>query len=543
MRDILTKVMISVFLFAPIYATALDVAKDEITEGIDTSISFINYQGTHKETDSFEEIYEIGSILGNKMSENAGTGSYFNKYTFIHAVGPKDETGFDADILILSNQARVDHIRNLRLIIRAYLETAYGYERDTADSLAKFITFYNAQYRNDIDFFTKRYKPTVHKHLSKEKAGLSLRYNEWPGNTQVVIPLIQTTDGEPGGPSASELSDKRVIESAREDDDKGVEDRKNMVELRERQLEEKKKDTEEQEQKIEEEEKQLQEEESEIQQEQEETQEQIEKLEQQKQQLEDEEQTTETEEERQQIEQQQKEISRERQEAEEKQKELSQQQQEVEDKQKELAEEKQEVSESKQQIEEEQQDIQQERESIAEDQKSVFEKEESTGTTGKDVVFYKVSKQSGIYKGIFYLVDRNTGTAFRNTKGKTIYGRAYIINNSTIIAKTEKSGSNGNIVLSGISAKSLEETKTSQVNIYIDSMLIQYNDSVYAVIEREGRYTLGMFNNQLELKNETSESIAPYTMIRQEKTEIIVQSEGGDMLIYDSELNLQKRME
>jgi hypothetical protein len=124
----------------------------------------------------------------------------------------------------------VDHIRNLRTIIQGYLQEAYDYSERDAAVLAEFITVYNAVYRGNWDFFTSRYKTPVIENLTREKAGLSIRYDEWPGRTLILIPLghgINPVD-------TSAISDKRVIEELRREEDQGVPQRQEMVELKER---------------------------------------------------------------------------------------------------------------------------------------------------------------------------------------------------------------------------------------------------------------------------------------------------------------------
>jgi len=97
--------------------------------------------------------------------------------------------------------------------------------------LAEYITIYNAVYRGSWDYFSGRYKAQVIGNLDKNKAGLSIRYDEWPGRTMMLIPL------GPGGLSAidtSVISDKRVVEELRKEDDKGIPQRQGMVDIKER---------------------------------------------------------------------------------------------------------------------------------------------------------------------------------------------------------------------------------------------------------------------------------------------------------------------
>ena len=85
-----------------------------------------------------------------------------------------------------------------------------------------------------MDFFSSKYKGIVINNLSKQKAGLALSYNQWPGATQIVIPLGEVVDGGLSTVDTSAISDKNVVSSMKEDDDKGIEARKDLVNIKER---------------------------------------------------------------------------------------------------------------------------------------------------------------------------------------------------------------------------------------------------------------------------------------------------------------------
>lgn len=215
-------------------AQSLEVDRKELEADSSAEIVFVNYVGPYSVVNTEEEIRGIGSALGRaiKNSESAGSRS---TYFVIHAVDPSVATGFDADILFLGPGSGVDHIDNVRRIISSYLTSAYGYSDADAATLARFITVYNAVYRGKLDVFSKRYKPVVVKHLTAEAAGLSTRYDQWPGKTQLVIPLSdQRLAGTISTVDTSALTAKEVTERIKEDGKEGTAARKDMVELKER---------------------------------------------------------------------------------------------------------------------------------------------------------------------------------------------------------------------------------------------------------------------------------------------------------------------
>ena len=216
---------------------ALEVNQPELESVGKDTIEFINYTGPHTVINTKDEISGIGSSLGEKVAPNVATNYATgdnNKYYVIHAVDSSVTTGLDADILILGKNANVDHIRNLRSIISSYLVSAYGYAKEDADTLAVFITVYNAVYRNDLDTYKSKYKEVVTKNLTKENCGISVNYKDWPGNTQLVIPLLNPVDGGLSTIDTTIISDSTVIESMQEEDERGVDERKNLVDIKER---------------------------------------------------------------------------------------------------------------------------------------------------------------------------------------------------------------------------------------------------------------------------------------------------------------------
>jgi FKBP-type peptidyl-prolyl cis-trans isomerase len=73
--------------------------------------------------------------------------------------------------------------------------------------------------------------------LTADKAGLSTNYEEWAGKSQIVIPLAKIGGGL-STIDTSVISDKKVVESMQEEDDKGVDERKKLVDFKEREAEE-----------------------------------------------------------------------------------------------------------------------------------------------------------------------------------------------------------------------------------------------------------------------------------------------------------------
>ncbi|GAB1481364.1 P83/100 family protein [Treponema sp.] len=213
---------------------ALEVDRIELEKSKAERVVFINYEGPHARIETLEDIRSIGLALGRAIKAGATRAGATNRYFAIHSVAGVAEGRLDADIFGLGVDAGVDHISNLRLILQGYLEGAYDYSAKDARLLSDFITIYNAVYRGNWDYFQSRYKNGVISQLSSDKAGLSLRFDEWPGRALIVIPLAIAKPGSLSALDTSPLTDKKVVDELRKDPAKGVETRKDMVDLKER---------------------------------------------------------------------------------------------------------------------------------------------------------------------------------------------------------------------------------------------------------------------------------------------------------------------
>ncbi|MCQ2613750.1 MAG: hypothetical protein MJ183_09150 [Treponemataceae bacterium] len=223
--------------------SAVEVSRDElrnVTAGNET-IEFINYNGPHAVINSIAEIMAIGSDLGKVVAEDTGTSADVgkeNRYFVKHIVDSSEKGKLDADIFVVGSDAGVDHIVNLRRILAGYLGAAYGYDEKDSATLATFITVYNAVYRGNMAPFVAKYKSAVIAAIETENVGLSLNYTDWAGNTAIIIPLLKPVDGGLNTIDTSIISDANVINSMRDDEGRGVEDRKDMVDLKEREADE-----------------------------------------------------------------------------------------------------------------------------------------------------------------------------------------------------------------------------------------------------------------------------------------------------------------
>ncbi len=239
--------------------TSLEVDVDEIKT---KKVEFQNYRGRPRKVDPVRGIRMIGSKLGygsRKTGPNRWY-RYHRKYSILRAISQEEKDKFSADIFSIDPAARVNHIKNVRRITIAYLQSMYGYSYRDARALTYFVTYYNAVHRGDMPYLKTKYKKVVLKHLNSGNAGISTKYYEWPGRTRMIIPL---TDVDKRGKirliDPFIIADEKTRKLSRKDDD-NLKERKDLIDLQKRKLEDDKSKTEEDKKKLEEDKKRLEEE-------------------------------------------------------------------------------------------------------------------------------------------------------------------------------------------------------------------------------------------------------------------------------------------
>ncbi|WGK68882.1 P83/100 family protein [Candidatus Haliotispira prima] len=213
-----------------------DVARNEL-ESVEP-VDFTSYVGPHDGVDSLADIIAIGTSLANLDEE--GRSDYGGKYSIRHIPGDGPGGLLGADILSLSPRAGVDHVRNLRHIISGYLQARYGYEADAADTVSTFVTYYNAYFYRNAKYFGQKFNEAVNGALSAEAIGLSRNYAEWPGATEILIPLsANPIFGQESGPNLDETGKKVIatyLKDGEEDKQAAKDVRQDMLDLRREKL-------------------------------------------------------------------------------------------------------------------------------------------------------------------------------------------------------------------------------------------------------------------------------------------------------------------
>ena len=538
MKKILSVFFVSLLISTNIFA--LEVDKTELQSTKSTTIEFISYTGPHKIIDSVEAIKGIGKSLGKEIApsrDTSKTANLGNKYTVIHAIDENETGKFDADIIFINKDANVDHITNLRRIISAYLVSAYDYSEADADTLAVFITVYNAVYRGDLDSFKNKYKDVVVKNLSSNNCGLSVNYKDWPGSSEIVIPLYDVKNGGLSTIETSVISDKKVVESMKEDDDKNIESRKEMVDIKEREAEESQEKANAAQKKAVEEQKKLKEEKQKTKEAKAEAKEAEKKSEQAKAEAEEAKKEAEAnpeDEELQKVaEEKQEEAEAAEQKAEEKQEALEEQQKAEATQEEKTEEAKEEAKTEQERADKKQTEAQTERKDIAKDQQIVQNNEIKEASTPSSYGIVLTDEANILSKLVKF--NSKTGEIIKSSPVTVIRNRTIYKTPDAYIAIAGENEGNGTIKLVLIDIETMEIFAESEETVSDTSVLVNDGNEYYCVINYDDDWVVGKYDETLALKLKSKVNVKQSTPITVTESGIVVTDKNGNLKLLSKE--------
>jgi len=521
------KKLISSFfvMIAAVAVWSLEVNTSELKNVNDQNeIQFINYEGPHSVINSAASIKGIGSEIGSQVSNSLDTSNLKgnpSKYYVIHAVDLSVKGKLDADILVIGPDAEVDHINNLRRIISGYLSSAYNYSEQDSDTLAVFITVYNAVYRGFLDLLKNKYKDVVISNLDETNCGLSVNYEEWAGKSQIIIPLFDVMNGGISTIDTSVISDKSVVQSMKMDDDMNLESRKNLVDIKEREVDEATAAAKDAQKKSVENQKLLEKEKektAELKQEADESKAEA----QEKKQIADE--NPENEELKKQAEEAQEEY-------EAKQSEYEAQKEHQQQIEKQTAESKEYAKEQQALADRKQTEAQSDRKEIAKDQTIVQEREIAQASIIPEYAIILVDGKKQFSRIVKY--DSATGEVIKNSPVTVIRSREFYKVGNNYLAIAGENKKNGAVKLVLIDSEKLEIIAESTNVIAEHSVLISDAESYYCVIQENKEYYLGKFDTSLMLRMKSALPVAQNTSITVTENAIVVTGNDGKLKAFD----------
>jgi chemotaxis protein histidine kinase CheA len=529
--------MLTAFLASP-SVFAIEVDKAELESTRNSSIIFINYEGPHARIESREDIRGIGYALGRAIKAGALRAGSTNRYFAIHSV-TNGTTQLDADIFGLGIDVGVDHIKNLRLILQGYLEGAYDYSASDAALLAQFITIYNAVYRGNWNYFTSRYTPKVIAELTKEKAGLSIRFDEWPGQALILIPLATGQAGSLSAIDTSQITQKPVIEQLKKDENLGLDTRKDMVDLKEREAQEARQTAQVQKEAIAQEEARLAAEKAALEQE---------KVRLAEEKARAEQAATEKTGTAQQggtvtttaDSQKTNEKATSREELAAKEEAIKAQEQAIAEKEQALQAQKQEAAAAEARAEQKETEAKAERAEIARDQQQVIQRQEAAKTEPDGILGISLLQNTNAL-GRLVLVNPTNGTAMKQSTLNTINSRAMLILADKIIAIAGQAQGSGAVRLVQIDPKSLEMLKQGDVDIAATSLLWSQGQDIYALANTAGKLYLARFDQNLQLLTKSSTEVHPFASVLFYGDTLLTQKADGTPLLMNSKDLTEKK--
>ena len=522
MKKITCLLLISLLSISSIFS--LEVDKNELNTTGNEIIEFINYTGPHKVIDSAQAIKEIGSDLGKDISLSVSSTNGSNeKYYVVHSVTSESKDQLDADIIYIGSTATVDHVDNLRRIISGYLQSAYDYSEKDANTLAVFITVYNAVYRGKLETFKSKYTEDVVKNLSSENCGLSTNYKDWPGKSEIVIPLFDVKNGGLSTVDTSVIADSKVVDSMQEDEDRNIDSRKDMVDLKEREADESSEKAQEAQKEAVQEQKVLNETKKEAEEAKKEAEEAKKEAEEAKKVAEENPNDKKAQETAKEAEKKAEEATSK---AEEKQQQVEEQQKKTDDA-KEAAKEAQEIADKKQN------EAQTERKEIAQDQQEIQQEKIAEAKANTEYGIIIVDEENLLSRLVKFNSDN--GEIIRKSPVAVIRNRTIFEVGSEgseqFISVAGENAGNGTIKLVLMDQDNMEITRESNETLSEDSVLVKDGDDYYCVIDDNGKWVVAKYNAELSLRYKSSIAVKSSTPITITKSGVVVTDSTGQLML------------
>jgi pyruvate/2-oxoglutarate dehydrogenase complex dihydrolipoamide acyltransferase (E2) component len=504
-------IILGILFCGPLFtAGAQEAVDNDELEKNQAPVVFINYEGPYARIETREQIRAIGVGLGRSI-QNGRTGP-LNRYFVIHSVSAPDGDRLDADIFGLGVDVGVDHIRNLRTIVQGYLQESYGYSAGDAALLAQYITVYNAVVRGNWNYIDSRYKQPVIKERTPEKVGLSIRFDEWPGRTLMVIPLGTGRSGSLSAVDTSSITSQEVVEELRRDDDRGIEQRKDMVELKEREADQAAQEAALQREAITQEERRIAEERAAAAREREEAARQ-----------------------RQQNEQAQRTPQEQRQEQQQtaaREAEADKQEEDLNKREQALDQQRTEAAASETRAEQKTAEAQQEREDIARDQQQIIDQTAAQPQTAGGVLGVRIANTDSSL-GRIVQVNPSFGSELRSSSLNTVNARTVTFIQGKLLAVAGENRGNGAIRLVELSPQTLEMLRQGDDDIHPGSLLWVSGSDLYAITLSKGVLNLARFNTDFAIQAKSAIAVHPYASVTFYENRLLTQYSDGRAAILD----------
>ncbi|HPR36449.1 MAG TPA: P83/100 family protein [Spirochaetota bacterium] len=533
------KILFIMILILSTFTTlsALEVDVDEISKS--GRVNFTNYEGTGSKYESVSQIKSIGYQLSYKKKQGGESGifRYHMKYHVLRVASEEPEK-YSSDIFFIDKNARVDHIKNVRRIISAYLEGSYSYTAREADAIALYLTYYNAVYRGNTGYFASKYSQNILKHITTQNAGISTKYNEWPGKTAIVIPLTkESKKGKLEKIDPFAISDEKTSREVKKDKET-KDERKELIELKKedikksktgleedkKKLEEKKKTVTEEKKKTEEKKEEIVKKKEEIKKEKEETSKIKDPEEKKKKEEEIKKKEEEVKKEEKQIKESEEKIKKEEETIKKTEEETEKKEEEIKKKEenvkKETSEETAEKKDEKDTSTEEtltkkEEELKKKEEELDKREDLLKDKQTDPNVFGLKLYYLKVKDylEGGHYNNELYMINASTKKIDFKSPISNICGRRYDVFSGGIVVITHQGDHVSGHRLTLIDREKLTVKATGVDDIFWRSFIEIRENSIYAIVKDGNSYHLGKFDQELKLVAKSKEKINEDTFI------------------------------
>jgi chemotaxis protein histidine kinase CheA len=380
-------------------------------------------------------------------------------------------------------------------------------------------------------YFESRFKRPVLEHLTRERVGLSIRYDEWPGQTLMVIPLGPPIGGPLSAIHTTPLTDAQVTEYLRQQPDMGLDIRRDMVDLMERQADEAAQQAAVQREAIREDEQRIAEERQQAQQQQQQAQQAQQQAQQQQQQIAEQQQDPAADQAA--LAQQQREAEQREREAQEQQREAEERQAELDRQEEELQRQREVADQLEQMAEDRADEAQDARRGIAEDMQARIDQEDLRPTPVEGILGTSIISQNASL-GRIVKMDPETGRELRRSNLNTVNVRTLTQINNRLIAIAGEARGDGAIRLIEINPDTLEMMRQGDDDMSPNSLIWVNGSDFYAITSTGGIFYLARFNQDLERQARSSITIHPFAAVSISGNYIITQRSDGSAVLLNA---------
>lgn len=538
--------LMAVMLFAGITGPIFSQEKPSIAEEALTAPTVRFENRTNRRATPAARQYERN--LGIRIAENA-----INDRTApvadiqIFRVFDANKERYGADVIVLGPKTDFGHILAIQRVIAGYLERAFEFKPEQAETMSLFIIYYNAEIRSRPELIEKSFSDAVIAKLDAKKAGIDRSYKNWPGKTMILIPLRknvvrpdkadidreeikkETEDNKDVKKDEKDALDKVDAERTKDDQTK-LDQKKSELEIKQEQIDQQKKDLEKKEQeftkdlvdtgkKLEELRKDPVKNAVEIKKEEQKQQDLAKKQEEVKKQQEE-------------VKKQEQTVTQEKKEVQEQKTDNPSRQEEKKDQSTSTTDTTKTEEQKKEEVKKDETiaNLQKEKEEL---QKEIEKKEElSENVVLEKILFMRVqSIEKGHYSNELWYVDTNKDdTLFRSPFTK-ICSRDFVAvpdQGVMVAGYAGDSHEQSDHFLVLLDPENLEFKKQSNESVFWNTPMILRDGKIYAVESFNGQYFLSRFNPDLTLDARSSEGMSPHSEITFFKDKIYVTGQDKD---------------